>query len=73
MSPQDERQALLDEFAGKAMQSLLVKPNEFNGVVGVNRFEPRLAESAYALAEAMLKEREHRQQLSRQQASRAQA
>ncbi len=40
-----------DYFAAKAMQSLL---QTASGVVGVNRYEHRVAETAYAIADAML-------------------
>ena len=46
---------LLDYFAAKAMQSLLVTTN---GVIGTNRYEYRVAEESYKLADAMLKARE---------------
>lgn len=45
---------LRDYFAAKAMQSLLTT---INGVVGVNRYEHRVAENALAIADAMLKAR----------------
>ena len=44
-----------DYFAAKAMQSLLVTTN---GVIGTNRYEYRVAEESYKLADAMLKARE---------------
>ncbi len=40
-----------DYFAAKAMQSLL---QTASGAVGVNRYEHRVAETAYAIADAML-------------------
>lgn len=46
---------LRDYFAAKAMQSLLTT---INGVVGVNRHEHRVAETALAIADAMLKARD---------------
>lgn len=50
-----EGMTLRDYFAAKAMQSLLTT---INGVVGVNRYEHRVAENALAIADAMLKARE---------------
>ena len=44
-----------DYFAAKAMQSLLVTTN---GVIGTNRYEYRVAEESYKLADAMMKARE---------------
>ena len=44
-----------DYFAAKAMQSLLVTTN---GVIGTNRYEYRVAEESYKLADAMLKARD---------------
>ena len=46
---------LRDYFAAKAMQSLLVTTN---GVIGTNRYEYRVAEESYKLADAMLRVRE---------------
>ena len=46
---------LRDYFAAKAMQSLLVTTN---GVIGTNRYEYRVAEESYKLADAMMKARE---------------
>ena len=46
---------LRDYFVAKAMQSLLTT---INGVVGVNRHEHRVAETALAIADAMLKARD---------------
>lgn len=46
---------LRDYFAAKAMQTLL---RTANGAVGVNRYEHRVAETAYAVANAMLKARD---------------
>ena len=46
---------LRDYFAAKAMQSLLVTTN---GVIGTNRYEYRVAEESYKLADAMLKARD---------------
>ena len=50
-----EGMTLRDYFAAKAMQTLL---QTNNGAVGVNRYEHRIAETAYAVADAMLKARE---------------
>lgn len=50
--------SLRDYFAAKAMQGLLVKPNECTGVVGVNMFEHLLAKSSYKIADAMLEARD---------------
>ena len=44
--------SLRDYFAAKAMQSLLVTTN---GVIGTNRYEYRVAEESYKLADAMLR------------------
>lgn len=49
--------SLRDYFAAKAMQSLLLKPNENSGVTGVNRFQHRISEDAYKYADAMLEAR----------------
>jgi hypothetical protein len=45
---------LRDYFAAKAMQTFL---QTINGVVGCNRYEYRIAENAYEIADAMLKAR----------------
>ena len=44
-----------DYFAARAMQSLLVTTN---GVIGTNRYEYRVAEESYKLADKMMKARE---------------
>ena len=44
-----------DYFAARAMQSLLVTTN---GVIGTNRYEYRVAEESYKLADEMMKARE---------------
>jgi hypothetical protein len=46
-----EGMTMRDYFAAKAMQSLL---QTASGAVGVNRYEHRVAETAYAIADAML-------------------
>ena len=46
---------LRDYFAAKAMQTFL---QTINGVVGCNRYEYRIAENAYEIADAMLRARE---------------
>ena len=46
---------LRDYFAAKAMPTLL---RTASGTVGVNRYEYRVAETAYAIADAMLQARE---------------
>ena len=46
--------SMRDYFAAKAMQTLL---RTSNGVVGVNKYEYRVAETAFAIADAMLKAR----------------
>ena len=51
----DGGMTIRDYFAAKAMQTLL---QTNNGAVGVNRYEHRIAETAYAVADAMLKARE---------------
>lgn len=53
--PNETGMSLRDYFAAKAMQSLLTT---INGVVGVNRYEHRVAETALAIADAMLKARD---------------
>jgi hypothetical protein len=54
-NPINSGMTLRDYFAAKAMQTLL---QTNNGAVGVNRYEHRIAETAYAVADAMLKARE---------------
>jgi hypothetical protein len=44
-----------DYFAAKAMPSLL---RTASGTVGINRYEYRVAQTAYAIADAMLEARE---------------
>ncbi len=46
-----EGMTMRDYFAAKAMQTLL---QTNSGAVGVNRYEHRVAETAYAIADAML-------------------
>jgi len=46
---------LRDYFAAKAMQTFL---QTNSGVIGCNRYEYRIAEDAYDIADAMLKARE---------------
>jgi len=48
---------LRDYFAAKAMQSIMAS-DRYTGVVGVNRYQEITAESAYKMADAMLKARE---------------
>ncbi len=50
-----EGMTLRDYFAAKAMQTLL---RTANGAVGVNLYEHRVAETAYVIADAMLKARQ---------------
>jgi hypothetical protein len=50
-----EGMTLRDYFAAKAMQTFL---QTINGVVGCNRYEYRIAENAYEIADAMLRTRE---------------
>ena len=52
-----EGMTLRDYFAAKAMQSLLTTAN---GIVGTNRYEHRVAETALAIADAMLQAREQK-------------
>jgi len=52
--PEKAGMTLRDYFAAKAMQTLL---QTNTGAVGVNRFEHRVAETAYAIADAMLEVR----------------
>ena len=50
-----EGMTLRDYFAAKAMQTFL---QTNSGVIGCNRYEYRIAEDAYDIADAMLKARE---------------
>jgi len=54
-NPPASEQSLRDYFAAKAMQTFL---QTINGVVGCNRYEYRIAENAYEIADAMLRARE---------------
>jgi hypothetical protein len=48
---------LRDDFAGKAMQTI-IGSEKYGGLIGVNNYEHRCAADAYKMADAMLKERD---------------
>ena len=48
---------LRDYFAAQAMQAIM-SSDRYTGVIGVNRYQEITAESAYKMADAMLKARE---------------
>jgi hypothetical protein len=48
---------LRDYFAAKAMQSIMAS-DRYTGVIGVNRYQEITAESAYKMADAMMRARQ---------------
>ncbi len=48
---------LRDYFAAQAMQAIM-SSDRYTGVIGVNRYQEITAESAYKMADAMLRARE---------------
>ena len=48
---------LRDYFAAQAMQAIM-SSDRYTGVIGVNRYQEITAESAYKMADAMMKARD---------------